>query len=258
VTVPRPDLAQEAAELLSIANTSEPRSLNQLVVLASRQVPACSGATAVLWRGSEPAVRAASHPDLPGLDDVQLASGRGPVLDALSGSGPASCPDTLAETRWPEYASAALRRGVRCCVTLAYRSDPDAVTLSLVGARPRSLEPGQLAELLTAFGGAVVGNAAEYDDAKRTALQLRAAAESRALVDQAKGMLMQALGCSADDALERLRQISQERNLRVTDVARTIIDSRGARGARNTGGPGDTRGMRGSGGNGSARRKSPG
>ncbi len=253
--MPRPDLAQEAAELLSIANTSEPRSLNQLVVLAARQVPACSGATAVLWRGNEPAVRAASHPDLPELDDVQLSSGRGPVLDALSGGGPASCPDTLAETRWPEYASAALRRGVRCCVTLAYRSDPDAVTLSLVGARPRSLEPGQLAELLTAFGGAVMGNAAEYGDAKRTALQLRAAADSRALVDQAKGMLMQALGCSADDALERLRQISQERNLRVTDVARTIIDSRGARGARDTRArdAGDS-----GGGNGSARRKSPG
>jgi AmiR/NasT family two-component response regulator len=65
-------------------------------------------------------------------------------------------------------------------------------------------------------------------------------------VDQAKGMLMQALGCSADEALGRLRQISQERNLRVTDVARTIIDSRGARGAREGGG------------NGSARRRPPG
>src|SRR4029077_336838 len=185
--------------------------------------------------GTRPLLRSPSHPDLPKLDDVQLSSGRGPLLDALSGSGPASCPDTLAESRWPEYASAALRRGVRCCVTITYRSDPDAVTLSLVGASPRSLEPGQLAELLTAFGGAVMGNAAEYGDAKRTALQLRASAESRALVDQAKGMLMQALGCSAEDALGRLRHIPRERTLRVTDVARTIIDSRGARGARAAG-----------------------
>ena len=240
--MPRSDLAHEAAELLSIANASEPRSLNQLVTLASYQVAACSGATAVLWRGSEPAVRAASHPDLPGLDDVQLSSGRGPVVEALSSGGPVSCADTLTETRWPEYASAALHRGVRCCVALAYRPGPDAVTLSLYGARPRALESGQFAELLTAFGGAVMGNAAEYGDAKRTALQLRAAAESRALVDQAKGMLMQALGCSAEDALDRLRQISQERNLRVTDVARTIIDSRGARGARTPGGNGSARG----------------
>jgi AmiR/NasT family two-component response regulator len=54
-------------------------------------------------------------------------------------------------------------------------------------------------------------------------------------------MLMQALGCSAEDALDRLRQISQERNLRVTDVARTIIDSRGARGAREPGRNGSAR-----------------
>jgi len=239
--VPRPDLAQEAAELLNVANTSEPRSLNLLVALAANQVPACSGATAVLWRDGEPAVRAASHPDLPGLDDAQLASGRGPMLDALTGQGPVICPDTLTEPRWPEYASAALGRGVRCCVALAYQSPPDAVTLSLFGARPRSLEPGRLAELLTAFGGAVMGNAAEYGDAKRTAFQLRAAAESRALVDQAKGMLMQALGCSAEDAMGKLRQISQERNLRVTDVARTIISSRGARGARAAEGNGSAR-----------------
>ena len=54
--MPRSDLAHEAAELLSIADTSEPRSLNQLVTLASYQVAACSGATAVLWRGNEPEI----------------------------------------------------------------------------------------------------------------------------------------------------------------------------------------------------------
>jgi hypothetical protein len=227
--MPRSDLAQEAAELLSIANTSGARSLNQLVVLAVRQVAACTGATAVLWRSEETPVYAASHPDLPGLADVEFSSGRGPAIDALAGGGPVSCSDMLQETRWPEYAGAALRYGVRCCVTLAYRPDGDAVTLSLFSGRPRALESGQLAlaELLTAFGGAAMGNAVQYGDARRAALQWQAAAESRTLVDQAKGMLMQALGCNAEDALARMRQISQEQNLRVTDVAQRIIDSRG-------------------------------
>ena len=232
--MPRSDLAQEAAELLSVANTSGARSLNQLVVLAARQVAACTGATAILWRSGEPPVYAASHPDRPGLAEVEFGCGRGPAIDALAGGGPVSCPDTLDEPRWPEYASAALRCGVRCCVTLAYQSGADAVTLSLFSARPRSLESGRLAlaELLTAFGGAVMGNAAEYGDARRAALHWQAAAESRALVDQAKGMLMQALGCTAETALARMRQISQEQNLRVTDVAQRIIDSRGTRPAR--------------------------
>jgi hypothetical protein len=224
--MPRSDLAQEAAGLLSVANTSGSRSLNQLAALAARRVAACLGATATLWRSGEPPVYAASHPDLPGLADTELRCGRGPAVDALAGDGPVSCPDTLEETRWPEYASAALRCGVRCCVAIAYRSRDDAVTLSLFGARPRSLAPGQLAELLTAFGGAVMGNAAEYGDARRAALHWQAAAQARAPVDQAKGMLMQALGCTAEEALARMRQISQEQNLRVTDVAQRIIDSR--------------------------------
>jgi ANTAR domain len=226
--MPRSDLAQETADLLRAASTSEARALDQLVTLATRQVTACLGATADLWHGGEPVVRAASHPDLPELVSVQLASGRGPVLDALAGQGPVSCPDVLAEERWPEYAEAGLRRGMRCSVTLAYLSEAGAVTLSLFGGRPHSLGSGQvaLAELLTAVGGALMGNAAEYGDARRTALQLSAAAESRALVDQAKGMLMQTLGCTAEDALGTMRRLSQEQNLRVTDIAQRIIDSR--------------------------------
>ena len=61
--MPTDDLAREAVKLLSIAGSSESRSLNQLVVLALREVPGCSGATAALWRDGEPVVRAASHPD---------------------------------------------------------------------------------------------------------------------------------------------------------------------------------------------------
>jgi hypothetical protein len=224
------NLAHDTADLLSLANASEPRSLNQLVVLATRQVRACCGAQAAIWRDGEPVTLVASHPDLPALMDAQLSSGRGPVLDALRGRDPVSCPDTLDETRWPEFARAALLCGVRCSVTLATEPGPEAVTLALYGARPRLLETSQweLAELLLAFGDTVVGNAANYGDAQRTALQLQAAAESRSVVDQAKGMLMQALGCTADEALRWLRKASQERNIRVADIAESVVRSGGA------------------------------
>jgi ANTAR domain-containing protein len=200
---------------------------------ARRQVPACSGAGAVLWQGGEPAVFAASHPSLPELTEVQLTSGRGPVLDAVSRGEPVGCPDTLEEARWPEFSRAALRLGVRCSLTLAYRSGADLTCLSLFSARPRTLQAGSVAvaERLVALGGAAVDVASGYGEARRTARQLRDAAESRALVDQAKGVLMQALGCSAEEALQRMRQVSQERNVKVTEVAATIIESRVAPGA---------------------------
>jgi hypothetical protein len=102
----------------------------------------------------------------------------------------------------------------------------------LFGARPRVLGPDSVAAArrLVAYGGAVLGMAAEYGEAQRAAWQLRDGAESRAVVDQAKGILMHALGCSAEEALARMRQISQARNLKVTDVAARVIDSRGADG----------------------------
>lgn len=221
------DLAAQTADLLAIANASEPRALDRLVNLAALQVPACSGADAALWRDGELMIAAASHPDLAWVTEAQRAAERGPVLSAMDGDGPVHCPDTLTEERWPEYAEAALRLGVRCSVSLAHRAGDMAVTLSLSGARPRAIDPDQmpLAELLVALGGAMLGNAFEYGDSRRTALQLLDAAESRELVDQAKGMLMQALGCSAAEALERMRHVSQQRNMKVTEVAARIIDS---------------------------------
>jgi AmiR/NasT family two-component response regulator len=50
------------------------------------------------------------------------------------------------------------------------------------------------------------------------------------VVDQAKGVLMHALGCTAEEALQRMRQVSQAQNMKVTDVATRIIESRGGDG----------------------------
>ncbi len=223
------DLPREASELLSIGGGSPPRALNQLAVLVSRQVPACSGASCAVWRPAGLVARAASHPDLDELFELQQGTGAAPWLEALSSGATVSCPDTLDEPRWPGFAAAALRRGVRCCVTLVHQPGPTGITLTMYGARPRSLDPGQLplAELLVAFGGAVLGNASVYDDVQRTALQLRDAVPSRALVDQAKGVLMHATGCTAEEALDRMRGIAQARQIKVTEVAQRIIDARG-------------------------------
>jgi ANTAR domain len=222
-------LARDTAGLLSIANKSHSRSLNELVALTARQVRACSGATAALWDGSDLLLMAASHPDVCELTDVQ-AGGGGPEIEALTTGLAVHCEDTLSEARWPQFARAALARGVRCSFTLAHRSGTSGVTLSLFGARPRVLRPDELplAELLVTVGGTVIGTMSQFGDAQRGALQLREATHSRALVDQAKGILMEALGCTADKAFDRMREISQQHNIKVTEVARRVIESRSA------------------------------
>lgn len=228
--MPSSDLADRTAALLSLAAATEERSLSQLTELAASQVAGCAAASVAVWQHGELTAQASSHPEPSRLIDVQLASGQGPLIEALASGGPVSCPDTLTEVRWPEFATAALEMGIRSCVVLVYRGQT-VVSLTLFGLRARSMDVNQLqlAELLVAYGGALVGVVAEYGDSRRLADQLREAASSRAIVDQAKGILMHALGCSADDALERMRQVSQRTNLRATEVAQRVIDAHSGR-----------------------------
>jgi ANTAR domain len=222
--VPIEQLGHDAAELLSLTNGGEARSLNKLAELAAWQVPSCSGANAVVWRDGEVSV-ASTHPDLAELADLQLQAGTGPLLEAAEQGAAVSCPDTLDETRWPEFAEAALRRGVRCSVHLVRELPRGALVLSLFGVRPGMLDADSapMAELLAAFGSAMLTNVTAYTQAQRTASQLKDAVVARSVVDQAKGILMHALGCDADEALKRLRQESQRRHIKVTEVATEVV-----------------------------------
>jgi len=231
--VPSSDLADRTAALLSLAAATEERSLSQLTALAAAQVPGCAAASVTVWRDGELIAQAASHREPAWLVGVQIAARRGPLIDVVDGGQPAICADTLTETRWPEFTAAALRMGVRCSAALSYRGR-DVIALTLLGLRPRSLNPDrlQLAELLVAYGGALVGAVADYGDTRRTAEQLRDAASSRAIVDQAKGILMHALGCTADEALQRIREVSQRSSIRATEVAMRVIDAHSGRSGR--------------------------
>jgi hypothetical protein len=122
-----------------------------------------------------------------------------------------------------------LRRGVRCSVHLVRELPRGALVLSLFAARPGVLDAqsNPVADMLAAFGGAMLTNATAYHQAQRTASQLKGAVVARSVVDQAKGILMHALSCDAADALQRLRAESQRRHVKVTDVAAEVVAAYG-------------------------------
>ncbi|GAA1784739.1 ANTAR domain-containing response regulator [Actinomadura chokoriensis] len=177
----------------------------------------------------EPLATAASHPDLAEVTDRQLSRGHGPVFDVVRGRRVLTSDDILAETRWPESMSDMLRRGVRCFTTTPHLNPPVLVTLTLYGVTPKALGHGRhaLASLLIAQGTAAVSNSQQYDDVHRTAVQLQEAVEARAIVDQAKGILMHALGCDADEAFAEMRRISQTRHVKLTALAQRIVGHQG-------------------------------
>jgi two-component system, response regulator / RNA-binding antiterminator len=65
---------------------------------------------------------------------------------------------------------------------------------------------------------------ATLDDCEGEVKDLRAALESRPVIDQAKGMLIAEHGCSPDEAFEMLSHASQRANRKVRDIAKAMVD----------------------------------
>ncbi|SFP55031.1 ANTAR domain-containing protein [Actinomadura madurae] len=237
-TVLTDQLALEIARLGMVGESSDVGTLHRVTDLAARAVPGCAGASSVRWALPEPSApddrpeplaSAASHPDLAEVVDRQLSRGHGPIFDVVRDRAALTSDDILGETRWPEAMSDMLRRGVRCFTTTPHLNPPVLVTLSLYGVSPKALGHGRhaIAALLIAQGSAAVSNSRQYDDVHRTAVQLQAAVEARAIVDQAKGILMHALGCDADEAFAEMRRISQTRHVKLTALAQRIVGHQG-------------------------------
>ncbi|MBO0837812.1 MAG: GAF domain-containing protein, partial [Actinobacteria bacterium] len=189
--MPAQDLGYEAAELLSLSS-GEAKALGRLAELATTQVPGCAAAHAAIWRDGELTSVAATHPETAELSELQIRTGRGPLFDAARDGIPVTCTDTLTETRWPEWAEAALLRGVRCAVDLVRQAGPVTLVLALFGVRPGVLaaDAVPIAEMIAQLGETALTNSITYDAAQRTATQLKDSVAARAVTDQAKGILM--------------------------------------------------------------------
>lgn len=83
--------------------------------------------------------------------------------------------------------------------------------------------PGVDAETHRLMAEAFVWAMREYDSLEREIGHLRTALESRATIDQAKGILMSQRHCTADEAFETLVRLSNDSNVRVAEVARAIV-----------------------------------
>ncbi|WNB85719.1 ANTAR domain-containing protein [Cellulomonas sp. ATA003] len=81
----------------------------------------------------------------------------------------------------------------------------------------------QAAEVLALAGGAALEAVAETTRLREVAAQLDQAMTSRAVIDQAKGIIMARRGGTAEEAFAHLAALSQQRNVKVRDLARALV-----------------------------------
>jgi GAF domain-containing protein len=135
--------------------------------------------------------------------------------------------DLTTDGRWPEFAAAALDRGVRSSL-----SSPLIVAGEGIGAlNVYASGPGHFGEhdednasLFAAQAAVALANAQAYWDQASLAENLAKAMESRAVIEQAKGVIMATTGTGADQAFDLLRQQSQAENRKLRELAAEIVD----------------------------------
>jgi GAF domain-containing protein len=203
--------------------------LYELAVLAARAVgdgDAMSCGIALGRRGSAASTTACSDPLASQADRVQYQSGDGPALEAMRRVRPVSVRDTATAPGWPRFCLEARSLGIRSCYAVPLVNDGESVgALILYARRPDAFGP-ERARQAERFAGHAVGaltlslrmaSCADQND------QLRSSIMSRAVIDQALGVIMATERCPQDRAFAMLRTVSQNRNVKIRDLAATIV-----------------------------------
>ncbi len=228
ITVTR-EFADRIAEIAQLLEADELPDdvLHRLTGLGAELVPGGTAAAVTIALTSGALTFAASDPRLEELHRLQFGDGDGPVAETLRHNEPRRVDDTAAERRWPAFCRAAAEAGFASCLVLPLRTDRHpAGALALYGPEPDVFRGAahDIALLVAAQGGAAVHNATLYRTCRRMVDNLHAGLESRAVIEQAKGVLHAELGVSPEQAFGLLSRYSQNTNQRVRRVAARLVE----------------------------------
>ncbi|WP_249998651.1 GAF and ANTAR domain-containing protein [Actinoplanes sp. M2I2] len=201
--------------------------LDTIADLAKNTIPGAKEVSVTLIRG-ENAYTAAFTGDLAlKLDESQYRAGHGPCLDAAAAAATLSLPRIDQESRWPGWTPQALGSGVQSSLSVGLPVQ-EAVTgaMNIYATEPEAFDDDavELAETFAGYAAVVLANAHLYDATATLAEQMRAAMASRAVIEQAKGIIMAERRCTADEAFQILTRMSQNANHKLRDVAVILVE----------------------------------
>jgi hypothetical protein len=162
------------------------------------------------------------------LELSEVHTVEGPCVDAFRTRALVGCADLAADSeRWPVFTAAALAAGFAAVHALPMRLRGEAIgAMSLYSTQSPGLN-GRAAELGQALADvATIGILHERAFRRKEMVteQLQNALASRITIEQAKGVLAERLHLTIEDAFALLRAYSRDRNLKLADSARAVIE----------------------------------
>ena len=203
-------------------------SLTRLCGVAQQLQAGALAVSITLEVADEDFTYAASDPFAENLDEHQYQERTGPCLEALTTDTLVISEDLTVEGRWIGWTELAVASGVRGMRSVPIRvaGTPRAALNTYGSSTAIFTEPDgiRLGELLAEYATTMLTNFTQLRAADALAVQLREAMESRAVIEQAKGILMGQLASDAETAWTYLVKLSQQSHRKLRDVATTITE----------------------------------
>ena len=216
------DLADQLGELARVLESEDDvdATLDAIVHGAVGTVPGAGHASiSVIKRRREVQTRAATDQLPRAVDSAQYEAGQGPCLDTLYEQQTVRVADMTAEQRWPEFATRAAELGVGSMLSVQlYVDGEDLGALNLIGEQPDAFDDdAEHVALLFAAHAAVAMAGVQKQE------QLRSAMQTRDLIGQAKGNLMERFKLPGEQAFRLLVRVSQTTNRKVPEIAEELV-----------------------------------
>ena len=203
--------------------------LGEVTGIAARSIPGAESTSITLVRGDKAFTAAHTGEMALAADELQYERGYGPCMDAGRAGVVLRIDDMRTEERWREYTARVLEVGVRSSLSMPLPYQGSSIgALNIYSTQQAAFASPDSEEAATAVAEAVavaVANADAHDRLAEHAQNMRLAMESRAVIEQAKGVLMAQQGIGAEQAFELLREASQRYNRKLRDIARGIVES---------------------------------
>ena len=226
-------LHQELAGVV-IVGRELPEVLTQIVEISRRAIGGAEATSITLIRNERAYTAAYDGQIAMDADELQYERGYGPCLDAGRSGEVFLVEDMSAEDRWPDYAEHAAGLGVRSSLSIPLPFQGATIgALNNYSLKPAAFtEPDvRLAEEVAAFVAIAVANAEAAARATDDLTNMRRAMESRAVIEQAKGILMERYKVTSDQAFTLLTHASQRSNVKLRDVAEELTSTGVLRGS---------------------------
>lgn len=206
--------------------------LTRVATYAAHAIPGADGAGVTLLRVDEPdnlvEAVAASAPFVHELDEIQYREvHEGPCISAAFERRTIRSGSLATSTLWPRFGPRAGRLGVHSALSLPLLVPGHVVGAINVYAHAEDVFDAaaeQLGELFAAPAAVAVRNAQVLAQARTLISQLERAISTRPIIDQAIGVIRSRNGASTEDAMARLRALSQGEHTKLAVLARRIVD----------------------------------